>query len=255
MSVRRIFAVHGLGGHSAWFARLATEFRKYNIELHTCDLPGFGKNHMLSGEPSPYIQGHIDSYKEWLDFVQMKYDLLKKQYPGERIGILGHSLGAVIVCNLPRLYKEDYLILSVPGFKGASSTFNPLFVANALWKYFFDKLICGQNVFLEMPVSEKSKDTPAMNDPLRVGTVTQNLLFEILKMHSMTEKNLPNIYLPTLLIQIEDDKVVDNPTQRKMFAKIGSLKKTFKTYKGADHDWIWYDITETIARDIAEWMV
>lgn len=254
LQVKKILAIHGLGGHSGWFKNLADELAIYGIELYSYDLPGFGTNHMLAGSNSNFIQGHIDSYQDWLDFVQMKYDSIKKQFPGERIAILGHSLGAVLACNLSRLYPEDFLILSVPGFKGAKATFNPGFVLMALWKYVFDKLILKENVFLEMPVSEKAKETPAMSDPLRVGTVTQNLLFEILKLHSITVKNVQNIYLPTLMIQINGDKVVDNKAQNLMFANIGSIKKTLKTYNGADHDWIWYDITKLITRDIVEWL-
>lgn len=255
MQARKIFAIHGLGGHSGWFKRLAEELSKYGIELYAYDLPGFGKNHILSGEPSHYIQGHVESFSEWIDFCELKFKMLKNQFPDEKFAVLGHSLGAVIACNMKNIDENDRLILSVPAFKGAKATFNPLFVMNALWKYFFDKLICKQNVFLELPVSEKAQDTPAMSDPLRVSSVTQNLLFEILQLHGITEKNLTNIFSPTLMIQIDDDKVVDNNAQRKMFARIGSMHKTLKTYEGADHDWIWYDIVETIAKDIADWLL
>lgn len=56
------------------------------------------------------------------------------------------------------------------------------------------------------------------------------------------------------MIQIVDDKVVDNNTQIKFFNMIPTNNKIVKTYSEADHDWIWYDVCATIAQDLADWI-
>lgn len=256
MAQEIVMGIHGLGGHSGWFADLAKALKTHDIDFVAYDLPGFGQNHNLSeqGQNSPYTKGHIDSYMDWVNYIQKKYQELKTQNPNSRITILGHSLGAVIAINLYDIFPGDNLILSVPGFKGASCTFNPCFVINTLRKIFIDKFILGNDVFIEMPVSKKSQETPALKDPLRVSSVTQTLLYQILQLHKQSQKHLSRITMPLLLIQIEDDQVVDNKTQEKFFDLIPSKSKSIKRYSAADHDWIWYPVCGDIARDIADWL-
>jgi alpha-beta hydrolase superfamily lysophospholipase len=250
-----VLAIHGLGGHSGWFASLAEEFQRNGIEFFAYDLPGFGHNHNLDHDNhSPYTKGHIDSYQEWIDFTQRKYQELKSHNPDARITILGHSLGALVAVNLPNIASGDKLVLSVPGFKGASSTFDLRFMISTARKIIIDKLIFDRDVFVEMPVSEKAKLTPAMTDPLRVGTVTQTLLFEIVKMRGITQKNILKLYTPVLFIQMEGDKVVDNKTQDQYYQVIPTASKAMRVYSGADHDWIWSNLVSPIAQDIIDWI-
>ncbi len=246
MQEKIILAIHGLGGHSAWFNRLQTIIEKSGIKFFAYDLPGFGRNEPL---------GHVDSFKVWIDFVDQKYRELKAIYPEASITILGHSLGAVICSNLPKIFSGDQLILSVPGFQGAKETFNKDFTNTVMKKIFWDKLIKQRDVFLEMPVSQKAMDTPAMQDPLRVSSVTQTLLLQILLLGKLTPRRLRKLNCPVLMIQISDDKVVDNDTQVKLFRQIPSSDKTLLVYEGADHDWIWYDIVTVIAKDIINWVL
>lgn len=249
-----VFGIHGLGGHSGWFANLEEELKNYDYDFVAYDLPGFGQNHMLGKQKSQYIKGHVDSYKEWLDFIQSKYEELKHRNPAARIIILGHSLGAVIASCLPQIYKGDLLVLSVPGYKGASATFDPMFTITTLKKIFIDKMVLGNDVFVEMPVSEKSKQTPAFTDPLRVGSVTQTLLFEVLKMGEKAKQDILKKVTPCFMVQVENDAVVDNATQDKIYERLNSTHKQKRTYIGTDHDWIWdKKVTKLITQDIVEW--
>lgn len=249
-----VMGIHGLGGHSAWFKNLEDELKKYNFDFVAYDLPGFGQNHLLGTQRSQYVKGHIDSYEEWVSFIQTKYEDLKHSNPASKIIIMGHSLGAVIASCLPQIYKGDLLLLSVPGFKGAGKTFDPVFTITTLKKIFIDKMVLGNDVFVEMPVSEKSKQTPAFTDPLRVETVTQTLLYEILKMGAKAQKELIKKPTPCFMVQVENDAVVDNATQDKIYEKLSSTHKQKRTYIGTDHDWIWdKDVTKLITQDIVEW--
>jgi alpha-beta hydrolase superfamily lysophospholipase len=251
MSNRKLFTIHGLGGHSGWFDRLKDELLNFDIDLYAYDLPGFGLNHVVQDKSSIYQKGHIDSYKEWKDFVRIKYVKLKEEFG--QVDVLGHSLGAVLASSID-FDKNDKLILSVPGYKGAQDTFNPIFVSKVLWHYAFDKKLMNKNVFLEMPVSDKDQDTPALRDELRVASVSQNLLFEILELGKVAKQKLPRIQNEVLMLQVEGDRVVDNQAQDECFELIGSENKTKKVFSGTDHDWIWTDKNAEIARFIADWL-
>ena len=148
----------------------------------------------------------------------------------------------------------DKLILSVPGYKGAKETFNPFFVGKAFWHYAIDKTLLDKNVFIEMPISEKDFDTPAIRDELRVGTVSQNLLFQILKLGEVAKKKLQRIQNKVLMIQVEKDAVVDNKTQDEYFDLIASNQKNKIVFTDTDHDWIWTDKNPEIAQAIASFI-
>ena len=80
MSTKKLLAIHGLGGHSGWFDRLKDELAHSDIDLYAYDLPGFGTNHIEANKDSIYTKGHIESYKEWKDFVRLKYVKLKEEF-------------------------------------------------------------------------------------------------------------------------------------------------------------------------------
>lgn len=246
-----ILAIHGLGGHCGWFDRFQNEITKYDIDFIAFDLPGFGLNHNEASVNNVYQKGHINNYQEWIDYAQNFYEELQNK--AQKITILGHSLGAMVACNL-KIREEDRLILSVPGFKGAKATFDPKFTMSTLTKLFVGKWIFGKDIYITMPVSEKSIESEAMKDPMRIGIVTQVLLFEILRLQQKAKSQLSQITNPILLIQIEDDKVVDNQAQDEALERIKSKDKSKKIFANCDHDWIWYPNNAVIAKAIADWI-
>jgi alpha-beta hydrolase superfamily lysophospholipase len=249
-----VLGIHGLGGHSGWFKNLKDELLKHNISFVAYDLPGFGDNHMLGCQRSSFIKGHVDSYKEWIGFIQDKYRDLQQNNPDSRIVLFGHSLGSVILSCL-ELPDDQIIVLSVPGFKGGGKTFDPIFTIMTLKKVLIDKMILDNNVFVEMPVSEKSRLTPAFDDPLRVGSVTQTLLFEVLKMGEIAKKKILEKKCPCYFIQMTDDVVVDNKTQDLIYSKLAATHKQKHSYADVDHDWIWdMHTTKKVTNDLVEWL-
>ncbi|MDA0771937.1 MAG: alpha/beta fold hydrolase [Cyanobacteria bacterium] len=248
-----ILGIHGLGGHSGWFKNLENDLEKQGIDFYAFDLPGFGTNHNLVSQSS-YIKGHVDSYKEWISCAQAEYHKLREKNPEAEIIVLGHSLGALIAANMTEIDQGTKLILSVPGFKGSPSTFNQSFFWSTLRKVVIDKLILQRDVYVKLPSSAK-KSTPADTDPLRISEVTQTMLLEIMKLRAASKKRMTEIEAPVFMIQIADDKVVDNPTQQEHFDLIKADGKLFKVYEDTDHDWIWsMTCCQQVTADIVDWL-
>lgn len=250
-----IFAIHGLGGHSGWFQNLTDELAKHDIGFHSFDLPGFGKNHNLVSSASDYTKGHVDSYESWIRAADKELNKLIQDEPEAKITVLGHSLGALIASMLPSLSADMKLILSVPGFKGASSTFDPGFFWSTIRKIVIDKYILGNDVYVTLPSSPKKYPDPTDSDPLKITDVTQTLLLEVLKLRAACKKQITKIQSPVLMIQIEGDTVIDNSALPQYLGLIPHTNKELKVYSGADHDWIWREpVLEDISHDIVRWV-
>lgn len=223
-----VLAIHGLGGRGAWFDNLVKELESDEIKFYCPDLQGFGEN-----EP----RGHLDSYQQWLDQIESKYIDLKNKYPKTEFILLGHSLGAVILSNL-KIDPEDKLIFSVPGFKGAKSTFSLAFTIKTTWQLFEDRFIKNKDRLIRLP-SSKDKTDATDDDPLKVYDVSPNLLWQILIMSEKLKEKLSKFKNPILLIQVENDLVVNNQAMNELITQMPAQEKSILELKNTEHDWIW----------------
>jgi alpha-beta hydrolase superfamily lysophospholipase len=171
-----------------------------------------------------------------LNFCNKTYQNLKKEKPDAEIVVLGHSLGAVIACNLD-LDTNDKLILSVPGFKGAQETFSLSYTFKVMFKLALDKLT-GKISKVELPSSQESGHITD-NDPYKVTKVSPNLLFQILRLNERTREQVAFLQNPLLVLKIAGDRVVDNETIDAYFEVMPSVFKQKITSDYQDHDWIW----------------
>ena len=223
-----ILAIHGLGGRGAWFDNLRHELETDTLKFYSPDLQGFGTK-----EP----RGHINSYQDWLQQIKGEYHSLKKQYPEAAFTLMGHSLGAIILSNL-EVDPEDKLIFSVPGFKGASSTFSLSFTIKTILQFIEDRFIKHEDRLISLPSSKTGPDITD-EDPLKVREVSPNLLWQILMMSQKLPKKLSKFQNNLLLIQVENDQVVSNETMDELLELIPSEKKSLIELLNTSHDWIW----------------
>ncbi len=253
-----VIGIHGLGGRAAWLNRIQEELEKYNKQQtenqfiwHAHDLPGFGAD----GD------GHIRSFHDWLKAVQDEYENLRLANPDARFVIFGHSLGGVIATNLYEIHEGDALILSVPGFQGAKTTFNPWFVARVIVTYFL-----SSQTLISMPSPKTLKQgmirgklysgDPTDEDVYKTREVSANLLWQILQLGKHSERNLGRLRrTQVLLLQVAEDPVVDNQAQDKMLELVSPGYSNKIIIPGALHDWPLYDtVSETVPKMI-EWIL
>ncbi len=258
MSKFIVIGIHGLGGRAAWLARIQEEFERYNqsqnehsFSLVAKDLKGFGEGG----------SGHIDSFHDWLKDIQNDYDQIAQNNPDARIVIFGHSLGGLIATNLYGIRASDTLVLSVPGFKGAASTFKPLFVAKTIFTYIFNKsklinLPCPKDNRQGMIRGKLYIGDPSDQDPFKTSRVSANLLWQILELGKHSKRNLSRLKTnPLVLIQVEGDTVVDNASQDELLKLSPSPHKHKITVHSDLHDWPIYDLVETTIKDLIEILI
>ncbi|MGH7194339.1 MAG: alpha/beta hydrolase, partial [Candidatus Saccharimonadales bacterium] len=77
--------LHGIEGHSQWFADTALALNKQGIAVYAPDRRGAG----LSRQPS----GHIGSYKRLVDDVGEIVQEIVRRHPGSAIFLIGNCWG------------------------------------------------------------------------------------------------------------------------------------------------------------------
>lgn len=248
-AVANVFAIHGLGGHSAWFESFAGILNKNQVNCFAFDLPGFGK--------SDYPKGDIDSYETWINVTR---DVLKKFLLNFQVMspvfVLGHSLGAVISILLNEKVKANGWILSVPGFEGNNKTF-PLstFLLPALFKALTKSKEPITIPFgPELLTKNKKTQQKIKKDPLRVINISAQMIMQVYLLSLKAKRSHDLITEPVLMLVADKDAVCSNKAMEKFFNEMNAPDKSKKNYTESLHDLFVEDEMPQIAHDIADWV-
>ncbi|KAA9324994.1 alpha/beta hydrolase [Adhaeribacter soli] len=98
-----IFYLHGNAGSVEEWGSVASIYTNLGYDVFMLDYRGYGK----SG-------GKISSEQQFYDDVQAAYDLMKQEYPEEKIIVLGYSIGTAAAARTAALNKPQMLILQAP---------------------------------------------------------------------------------------------------------------------------------------------
>ena len=98
-----IFYLHGNAGALNTWGDIAGVYTSLGYDLYILDYRGYGKS-----------EGKITSESELFDDVQIAYDELRKQYPENKIVILGYSIGTCPAAMLAAHNNPKMLILQAP---------------------------------------------------------------------------------------------------------------------------------------------
>ncbi|MBL4677538.1 MAG: alpha/beta fold hydrolase [Mucilaginibacter sp.] len=98
-----IFYLHGNGGSLRGWGESAEVYNALGYDVFMPDYRGYGKN-----------QGHIGSQQQLFNDCQVMYADMAKQYPENKIIILGYSVGTGIAAHLASENHCQKLILQAP---------------------------------------------------------------------------------------------------------------------------------------------
>jgi len=98
-----IFYLHGNAGDLDSWGEIAATYTNLNYDIFMLDYRGYGKS-----------EGNISSEKQFHEDVQLAYDHVKKDYPEEKIVVLGYSIGTGTAARLAAYNQPKMLILQSP---------------------------------------------------------------------------------------------------------------------------------------------
>jgi alpha-beta hydrolase superfamily lysophospholipase len=226
-----LVAVHGLAEHSGRYLNLVNEFvpRGYKV----CSMDNRGHGH------SEGRRSYINRFDDYVLDLDSYVDLIKSEHPNTKLLMIGHSLGGTIATAYAELHQVKLagLILSAPALKAGSS----ITKKDKLLARIASRLLPTAGV-ASLDAKSISKDTTVveayLKDPLvYAGKISARLGFEIIQAIEKTIPPLmPEITVPTLIMQGDEDRLSDPEGSEILFQKISSMDKTLKRYPGLFHE-------------------
>jgi lysophospholipase len=220
--------LHGVEGHSGWFAPTAERLQDSGFNLYAPDRRGAGMN--------DEDRGHLREFPVLLDDIRGFLAFLRKEHPTSQLFLLGNCWGAKAAALLAGDGERlNGLILTSPALKARVDVpfAEKLRIALA---YFsgsmkqFDlpirpEMFTGQAEWLEF----------IRKDPQRLTRATAAFLVETLKLRWFAQQAAEKISLPLLMFQAGHDDIADTTYGEAWFRRVSSTDKTLKTFSDSAH--------------------
>jgi esterase/lipase len=201
----------------------------------------------------PRLKGHGTSpddlarrsYHDWMVSMDRGYAIISSIC--KRVVVGGFSTGAGLALDLASRVKEVAGVFAVAApmtLKDFSSKFAP---AVDMWNRIMDK---AYGAGPKMEFVENKPENPDINylrNPI-------SGVREIERLMDGLESKLPNLDMPTLIVQSRRDPVVDSKGSRKIFELIGTDDKEYRLFNFDRHGILLGDGSERVHKAIGEFV-
>lgn len=237
----------GTSDHSGRYDQLGRGLNRAGFAFVMPDLRGNGQ--------SEGKRGHIDSFSQYTNDLQVALDYTRGQRPQVHF-LGGHSLGGLIAARVA--------IENPPGISGvflSGASFRLAFDPPA-WKTSMSRLLTRVLPSLqlgnELDVADLTHDKQIVerqrNDPYNHGKVTLNMYAELLKTQQEVIHRASRLKLPLLTLHGGADKINAASGSEAFYSAAGSKEKQLIIYKEFYHE-IFNEIgKEKVFSDLMAWM-
>ena len=241
--------VHGGGDHSGRHIETATRLVRAGYAVHAFDLPGHGK--------SPGKRGHIRCFEEYLASARVFVQEVSRQYSGQKPILLGHSLGGLISTYYAIKHQETIRCLILA---------SPLWGMNfriPLWKRVLADCLLPVWPSLTMDRPRVGEDVLShdpritalyRSDSLVHSKASVRLYAELQRKFKELPLVLPQLKVPTLILQAGADCVASPKITAQLFPSIGSTQKKLIMYDGYYHEVLHEVERERVFQDLVTWL-
>jgi len=229
-----IFIAHGYAEHSGRYMNVVNHFIPLDYHVYALDHRGHGKS-----------DGKLDEVSDFSMFVadlKKFFDIIRDEYPDEKIFLIGHSMGSVISLLYALEYQQKLAGLVISGGGLAKPGDPPLPQRPA------DQPLDSSFLSRDPEVIKAYE-----NDPLVYrGPIPQTIESGMFKGLSRLSDEVKNIILPVIIMA--GDGCTDGARSQILYDSIGSKDKTLKRYPGLMHEI--YNETEhpKVMADLEVWL-
>ncbi len=245
---RAMVVVHGLGEHSGRYQNIVDHFTPRGFAVYGFDHRGFGK--------SAGTRAFTTSFDDFLDDLDSFVDVVRARRPGEKIVVVGHSMGGLIVLRWAAFRAPRVAAVVSSGaalVPGASVSRMKIATARIL-----SRISPKLSMPNEVNPADLSHDQAVVKayeqDPLVIRKITARLGFEIIRSMGETLSAAGRVQLPILLLHGADDALVDSTGTRKFFETTQAPDKRLHLYPGFLHEIFNENGKEKVFQDMEAWL-
>lgn len=225
-----LLIIHGLAEHSGRYSSLASHFSDKGFAVYSFDQRGHGK--------SEGLPGYVNRFSEYLDDLEIFFNLISNKHKDIKTFLLGHSVGGLIATVYAYYHQDSFsgLILSGATVKPGSSLSPAKIIMARILSLVLPKL--GVDVIDASAVSQDQEVVNTyINDPLVYhGKISARLGAELIGAMQKLNKQMPQIKLPALIMHGTADRLSDPEGSRLLYQRLGSKDKTLKEYGDFFHE-------------------
>jgi len=206
--------IHGLGGGVYELQPLARVLHQQGWTVRGMNLPGHD-------QPAPRMPA--STWPQWVDCVDTEYQRLRQDH--EQVAVVGLSNGGLLALHLAAQVRVSRLVLLAP-FLGMSWWLYPLLYSVG---YALPSL-----PRVHLPIADPEMEAQA-RQVCFFRDFNLQAVRSALELQKMVKQSLPQITVPTLMIQSRQDQVVDPQASWTGFQELGSPEKHFHWLTDCNH--------------------
>jgi alpha-beta hydrolase superfamily lysophospholipase len=243
-----VVLAHGLGEHARRYDHVTQRFGEAGLVTYALDHRGHGR----SGGKRVVVRDIAEFTADFDTLV----GIAKREHPGLKCIVLGHSMGGGIVFayGVERPDNYDLMVLSAPAV-AAQELVNPLvaFAAKGLG------VIAPGLPVQELDFTAISRDPEVVsayvNDPLVYhGKVPAGLGRALLQVGETMPRRAPALTTPLLVVHGTDDRLIPVDGSRRLIQCVGSTDVELKEYPGLYHEVFNEPERNQVLDDVVTWI-
>ncbi|MFC1986085.1 alpha/beta hydrolase [Chloroflexota bacterium] len=240
---------HGLAEHSGRYMNIVNHFVPKGYAVYSLDHRGHGK--------SDGLQGYVERFSYFVNDLNTFSSIVRNKHHDTKIYIVGHSVGGTIATAYAVHHQDEFdgLILSGATLRAGTSVSPGLILVARILSLFLPKM--GLYVIDASAISQDNAVVNAyINDPLVYrGKVRARLGTELIKMMQILLNQMPEIYLPILIMHGTADRLSDPGGSEILYDRLSSRDKTLKLYNGLYHEIFNEPGHEQVFADMEAWLL
>lgn len=243
-----MIVVHGLGEHSGRYQNIVDYFCPRGFAVHGYDHRSFGK--------SEGRRAFTESFDDFLDDLDTFLGIVRERRPGEKIIVVGHSMGGLIVLRWAALRHPQVAAVISSGAAlepGGDIAAAKIFAAKILSRI-APRLSMANEVDPEALSHDPAVVKAYVDDPLVIRTITTRLGHEIIRCMPETLALADQMKLPVLLLHGEADSLVAASGTRKFDAALRAPGKEMHLYPDFYHEIFNETGKEKVFKDMETWL-
>jgi len=235
-SKHALVLLHGAGSHSYWYEALAQGLLKEGVATLAVDQRGFG----FTAGP----RGHSPRFSPCLDDCAVALSVASARWPLASVALAGHSFGGLVALRycLDRAEKRGLapsrLVLMAPWIKDQLPIRKRKIVEGVV------RSVTAPTHTYPVPISVHETGDPENAEALAAVDADPHWVHELSgRWFVVTQRaklgimrQVRSLRLPILQVEAGQDALIEADTNRRLFARIGSVQKRLLVLPGFYHD-------------------